>query len=70
MTVAVDIIAIAQPEDLDEAQKRKVQHAIAQVYECLRDLPEDQQARVLIAGAVLLGRADDIVARLTGKKAT
>jgi hypothetical protein len=56
-----------ETNDLEPTIKRQVQHAIATIYEQLRDLPSEHQARILLAAAILLGRADDIVQRCTGK---
>lgn len=68
MTVtSITQVADIEAGDLEPATKRAVQHAIAQIYEQLRDLPAEHQSRILLAAAILLGRADDIVQRCTGK---
>jgi len=64
------VLSVAKGDDspaLDAQTKREIAKAIAQSYESLRDLPAEIQSRVLVACAVLLGRADDVVDRLTGK---
>jgi hypothetical protein len=63
-------VADIEANDLEPTMKRQVQHAIATIYEQLRDLPAEHQARILLAAAILLGRADDIVQRCTGKAAS
>lgn len=73
MTVTTESLALVRAEIEAEPQpevKREIEKSIATVYNALRDLSPTYQSRVLIAAAVLLGRADDIVGRLTGKVAT
>lgn len=74
MTVSGDMkasaIAIAlarQESDPDPGVKRELAAATAKVYEALRDFPPDVQTRILVASAILLQRADDVVDQLTGK---
>lgn len=47
--------------------KAAIAKATMVCYEHLRDLPREQQTRVLVAAAVLIGRADDLIDALTGK---
>lgn len=73
MTVTTESLAIVRAEinaEPDPKIKLEIEHSIASIYSALRDLPATYQSRILIAAAVLLGRADDIVARLTGKVPT
>jgi hypothetical protein len=65
--IAALAIASGDPSDVDPIVKRELAAAVATIYEALRDFPSEVQARVLTSAAVLLGRADDIVDRLTGK---
>lgn len=67
MTIQNVIPIEGKADDLEPAEKRQIQHAIATIYEQLRDLPAEHQSRILLAAAVLLGRVDDIVQRCTGK---
>lgn len=60
-------VADIEANDLAPTEKQAVQRAISEIYERLRDLPPEHQSRVLLAAAILLGRADDIVQRCTGK---
>lgn len=68
----VDPISILKGDPLDGADlplavRKQIGSATMVIYEEIRDLPKDQQIRVLIAVAVLVGRADDLVEGLTGK---
>jgi hypothetical protein len=63
---ALAIVAGNQP-DLEPAVKRELAAATAKIYEALRDFPPNIQVRVIVASAVLLECADDVVAKLTGK---
>lgn len=54
-------------EELSAVVKQQIARATMAIYEGIRDLPKDQRIRVLIASAVLVGCADDIVEGLTGK---
>lgn len=60
-------IARGDQPDLDPSVKKELATAVAKIYEALRDFPPDVQTRVLVASAVLLERADDVVDKLTGK---
>jgi len=73
VTVTPESLTIVRAEidaEPDPTVKHQIEKSIASIYGALRDMPPTYQSRVLIAAAVLLGRADDIVGRLTEKIAT